>query len=101
MAGQCQFGILRAPGHAFHSARPSKTRSRLRRGISLMKLELSRAQKALLAWSIIFLILAEVVKLLHIEGKAATRIGLVEVVVAMLTGIAFGITASTRKNDEV
>ncbi|HST21279.1 MAG TPA: hypothetical protein VLR90_09200 [Blastocatellia bacterium] len=63
-----------------------------------MKLELSRTQKILLAWSVIFLILAEVVKLLHIEGKAATRIGLVEVVVAMLTGIAFGITASAKNN---
>ena len=62
-----------------------------------MKLELSRTQKALLAWSVIFLILAEVVKLLHIEGKAATRIGLVEVVVAMLTGIALGVAASAKK----
>ena len=65
-----------------------------------MKLELSRTQKLLLAWSVIFLTLAEVVKLLHIEGKAATRIGLVEVLVAMLTGIAFGITSSTKRNDE-
>ncbi len=63
-----------------------------------MKLELSRAQKVLLAWSAVFLILAEVVKLLHIEGKAATRIGLVEVVVAMLTGIAFGVTASVKRD---
>ena len=67
----------------------------------MRKLELSRTQKLLLAWSVIFLILAEVVKLLHIEGKAATRIGLVEVLVAMLTGIALGITASTKRNDEV
>ena len=66
-----------------------------------MKLELSRTQKLLLAWSVIFLTLAEVVKLLHVEGKAATRIGLVEVLVAMLTGIAFGITSSTKRNDEV
>jgi hypothetical protein len=63
-----------------------------------MKLELSRTQKALLAWSVIFLILAEVIKYLHVEGKAATRIGLVEVVVAMLTGIAFGVTASAKKS---
>ena len=63
-----------------------------------MKLELSRTQKALLAWGVIFLILAEVVKYLHVEGKAATRIGLVEVVVAMLTGIAFGVMASAKKS---
>lgn len=66
-----------------------------------MKLELSRTQKLLLAWSVIFLLLAEAVKYMHVEGKAATRIGLVEVLVAAITGIAFGITASTRRNDEV
>jgi hypothetical protein len=62
-----------------------------------MKLELSRAQKALLLWSISFLILAEIVKLLHVEGRTATKIGLIEVVVAILTGIAFGIVASAKK----
>lgn len=64
-----------------------------------MKLELSKIQKALLAWSIAFLILAEVIKYLHIEGKTATRIGLVEVVVAILTGIAFGVMASAKKDE--
>lgn len=63
-----------------------------------MKLGLSRMQKALLAWSISFLILAEIVKHLHIEGRTATRIGLVEVVVAMLTGIAFGVVASAKQD---
>ena len=63
-----------------------------------MKLELSRAQKALLVWSISFLILAEIVKHLHIEGKAAARIGLIEVAVAILTGVAFGIAASAKKD---
>jgi hypothetical protein len=63
-----------------------------------MKLELSRMQKALLAWSIGFLILAEIVKHLHFDGRTATRIGLVEVLVAMLTGIAFGVSASLKKD---
>ena len=63
-----------------------------------MKLGLSRAQKALLIWCIGFLILAEVVKHLHVEGKAAARIGLIEVVVAILTGVAFGIVASRKKD---
>ena len=63
-----------------------------------MKLELSRAQKALLVWSISFLILAEVVKLLRIEGRAAAKIGLAEVVVAILTGVAFGIVSSAKKD---
>jgi hypothetical protein len=63
-----------------------------------MKLELSRMQKALLAWGVSFLILAEAVKHLHVEGRTATRIGLVEVVVAMLTGIALGVAASAKKD---
>ncbi|MGA9769345.1 MAG: hypothetical protein WBV94_09910 [Blastocatellia bacterium] len=62
-----------------------------------MKLELSKTQKALLLWSVIFLILAETVKHLHFEGRAATKIGLIEVVAAMLTGIAFGVVTSTNK----
>ena len=62
-----------------------------------MKLGLSRAQKALLVWSISFLIIAELVKLLHVEGRMATKIGLIEVAVAILTGIAFGIAASAKK----
>jgi hypothetical protein len=63
-----------------------------------MKLELSRAQKALLVWSISFLILAEAIKLLHTEGRMATRVGLIEVSVAILTGLAFGVAASVKKD---
>lgn len=62
-----------------------------------MKLELSRAQKALLVWSISFLILAEGVKLLRIEGRATAKIGLIELAVAILTGIAFGVVTSSKK----
>lgn len=58
---------------------------------------LSKAQKAILIWSVAFLILAQLVKYLNFEGKAATRIGLLEVLLAIGTGIAFGIAASTRK----
>jgi hypothetical protein len=39
---------------------------------------------------------AELVKHLSIQGRLVTAAGLVEVALAMLTGIAFGITA-TRK----
>jgi hypothetical protein len=63
-----------------------------------MKLELSWAQKALLIWCVSFLILAEIVKMIGIEGRAATKIGLIEVLIAMLTGAAFGIAASAKKD---
>jgi hypothetical protein len=52
--------------------------------------DLSRAQKALLAWSAGFLLLAEAVKRIRIEGPAATIIGLIELLLAIATGIAFG-----------
>jgi hypothetical protein len=58
---------------------------------------LSKSQKALLIWSTAFLILAQLIKYLNIQGKAATRIGLVEVLLAIATGIAFGVAASARK----
>jgi len=52
--------------------------------------ELSKSQKALLAWSAGFLIFAEAVKRLRIEGRAATIVGLVELLLAIATGVAFG-----------
>lgn len=58
---------------------------------------LSKAQKALLAWSTAFLLFAEVIKYLNFEGRAATRIGLIEVALAIVTGIAFGVAASAKK----
>ncbi|HVG18719.1 MAG TPA: hypothetical protein VNI02_06670 [Blastocatellia bacterium] len=60
------------------------------------RIALSKTQKALLAWSTAFLILAQVIKYLGVEGKAATRIGLIEVMLAIATGIAFGVAASSR-----
>jgi hypothetical protein len=55
---------------------------------------LSKAQKGLLAWSTAFLVLAEVIKYFNVQGRAATAIGLVEVVLAIATGVAFGVAAS-------
>jgi len=55
-------------------------------------------QKALLVWSVAFCILAESAKYFRFGGKAATRIGLIEVLLAILTGIAFGVSASIRKD---
>lgn len=60
---------------------------------------LSKAQKALLAWSIIFIAAAEAARALHVEGRAATLLGLAEVVLAVITGIAFGV-AQTSKGEQ-
>jgi hypothetical protein len=61
------------------------------------RIELSKSQKALLIWSVAFFILAEMAKYLPIEGKTATRVGLIEVLLAIVTGIAFGVSASLKK----
>ena len=61
-------------------------------------MDLSKAQKALLAWSAGFLLLAEGVKRMHIEGRAATIVGLVELLLAIATGVAFG-WATTANNE--
>jgi hypothetical protein len=58
---------------------------------------LTGLQKALLAWSIVFLIAAEGAKYMHMEGRAAKLLGLLELLLAIATGIAVGLTASYRK----
>jgi hypothetical protein len=61
-------------------------------------MDLSKEQKALLAWSAGFLLLAEVVKRFRIEGRAATIVGLIELLLAIATGVAFG-WATTANNE--
>ena len=56
----------------------------------MSRMDLSKAQKALIAWSAGFLLLAEGVKRIRIEGRAATLVGLVELLLAIATGVAFG-----------
>lgn len=55
---------------------------------------LSKAQKILLAWSAGFLLMAEGVKRMRIEGRAATIVGLIELLVAIATGVAFGLATT-------
>ena len=64
----------------------------------MSSLELSKAQKALLAWTAGFLLLAEGAKRLNIEGRAATILGLIELLLAIATGVAFG-WATTANNE--
>ncbi|MEN3332107.1 MAG: hypothetical protein V7641_1472 [Blastocatellia bacterium] len=59
--------------------------------------KLTGLQKALLAWSIVFLIAAEGAKYLQLGGRAAKFIGLLELLLALATGIAVGLAASFRK----
>ena len=58
---------------------------------------LTGPQKALLAWSIVFLIAAEAAKYLHLAGRAAKLIGALELLLAIATGIAVGLAASYQK----
>ena len=54
-------------------------------------------QKGLLAWSIAFLIAAEALKYMQLAGRAAKVAGLLELLLAIATGIAIGFAASFRK----
>jgi len=58
---------------------------------------LTGMQKALLAWSIVFLIAAEGAKYMHLAGRGAKLVGLLELLLAIATGIAVGFAASFRK----
>jgi hypothetical protein len=58
---------------------------------------LTGPQKALLAWSIVFLIAAEAAKYLHFAGRTAKLVGSLELLLAIATGIAVGLAASYKK----
>jgi hypothetical protein len=55
---------------------------------------LTKIQKVLLAWSAGFLLSAEVIKRIRVEGRVATIVGLIELLLAVATGIAFGIATT-------
>ncbi len=58
---------------------------------------LTGMQKGLLAWSILFLIAVEAVKYLQLAGRAAKVAGLLELLLAIATGISLGFAASFKK----
>jgi hypothetical protein len=60
---------------------------------------MSKSQKWLLAWSVVGLALAEWIKHLPMETRTTTIVGGVELVLAIATGIAFGIS-TVRKTPE-
>jgi hypothetical protein len=53
----------------------------------------------LLAWTAFFIVGAEAVKRVGFEGRAATLIGLTELLLAVATGVAFGVAASAKNSD--
>jgi hypothetical protein len=66
-----------------------------------MSVEISRSQKLLLAWSLGSLLAAEYIRHRPFAEKSETLIGLIEVSVAILTGLVFGasILKRTRTSD--
>lgn len=61
---------------------------------------LTRLQKGLLLWSLAFLVAAEGAKYLQLAGRAAKVVGLLELLLAIATGVAVGIAASFRKAEK-
>jgi len=57
---------------------------------------MSKLQKWLLAWSIVGLALAEWVKHLPMGTRTTTIVGGVELILAIATGIAFGISTVNK-----
>jgi hypothetical protein len=60
------------------------------------RIALSKTQKAMLVWCMAFLVAAELIKYFSIDERVATKIGLIEVLLAICTGIAFGVATSAR-----
>ncbi len=58
---------------------------------------MSKTQKLLLVLSVAFLVAAEIIKRLPLSEKATLIVGLIEILVAIAVGFAFGIT---RNQDE-
>ena len=58
---------------------------------------LTATQKALLVWSIVFLIAAEALKFMQLGGRTAKLIVLLELLLAIATGIGIRISASFKR----
>ena len=59
---------------------------------------LSKAQKHLLIWSGALLVLAEIIKRVPMGAKTTMMVGLIELILAIRAGIAFGFAASKRSS---
>lgn len=67
---------------------------------NIMRIKITRIQKALLVWSVLALIAAEYIRWIHFSPRIETFIGLLELLVAIVTGLALGISllAGTKKD---
>lgn len=61
-------------------------------------MKISRPQRWLLAWSALALAVAFIVKQIQMDERTAVIVGVAEVLVAIATGIAFGLSVSARKS---
>ena len=59
---------------------------------------LSKAQKHLLFWSVGLLVFAEIIKRVPMSEKTTMMVGLTELILAILAGVAFGFAASRRSD---
>jgi hypothetical protein len=61
--------------------------------------QMSKWQKVLSCWSALALGAAEYIRHLHLSDRTEMLVGAAEILVAVLTGIAFGIAAIGRNNN--
>lgn len=62
-------------------------------------MKLSRMQTWLLLWSALALAATLIMRQVELDERATVIVGVVEVVIAIATGIAFGLSVSTRKRN--
>jgi hypothetical protein len=60
---------------------------------------MSKWQKVLLCWSVVVLGGAEWIKHIHLSDRTEILVGAVEIVAAVLTGVAFGIATISKKRE--
>jgi hypothetical protein len=62
-------------------------------------MKLSRMQTLLLVWSVLVLTAVIAIRQVQLDERETVIVGAIEVVIAIITGVAFGLTANTRKSN--
>jgi hypothetical protein len=60
---------------------------------------MSKLQKLLLCWSVVALGAAEYIRHVHLSDKIEIAVGAAEVLIAVATGIAFGVATINKNSD--
>ena len=76
--------------------RSRMTESQVRALFEYMTVEISRLQKVVIAWAVIGLSIAEYVRRVQVSSKWEMRVGLLEMLLAAVTGLALGISILKR-----